>query len=53
MNVYVWKDEMYPYYGIDAERGGVEIPNDLYNRYVKAEESYKEIQDELKKYSCE
>jgi len=53
MKVYVWKDDAYPVYGIDTEKEEVEIPDDLYKRYIKVEREYGEVQDELEKYSCE
>jgi len=53
MRVYVYKDEAYPVYGIDPTKEKVEIPDDLYRRYIEVEKLYGEIQDELEKYSCE
>ena len=53
MKVYVWKDSAYPVYGIDEQREGVEIPDELYERYVKIEQDYNAVQEELGKYSCE
>jgi len=59
MKVYVWRDEVYPVYGIDEDSRGfwnikekVEIPDELYKRYKKIMLEYGEVQDELEKYSC-
>ena len=57
MNVYVYKDEAYPVYGISTYTDGhdisVEIPDEFYQRYLAVEKEYAEVQDELEKYSCE
>lgn len=56
MKVYIWKDERYPCYGIDVDRGddtNVKIPDGLYERYIAVEIEYNKVQDELEKYSCE
>ncbi len=53
MKVYVYKDELYPYYGIDTGRERIEIPDGLYKRYQEIEGELREVQAELKKYSCE
>jgi len=59
MKVLAWKEEVYPVYCIDAhakwliEREGVEIPDELYERYRKAVEEYNEVQTELGEYFCE
>ncbi len=53
MKVYVWRDEAYPVYGIDTKREQVEIPDELYQRYIKVEKEYEEVQKELEMYSCE
>jgi len=57
VKVYVWKDEAYPVYGIDTDeksyRPKVEIPDELYARYIAVEKEYGKVQDELEKYSCE
>jgi len=58
MLVYVWKDEAYPVYGVDTDpllhrEKMVEIPDELYEEYVRAKKEYREVQEELGKYSCE
>ena len=50
---HVWKDgEGYPIYGIDenTEYDSVEIPDELYERYIEARKSYLKVQEELSKY---
>ncbi len=53
MKVYVYKDELYPYYGIDTKRERMEIPDELYKRYQEVERKFVEVQVELEGYSCE
>lgn len=53
MKVYVYKDELYPFYGIDTTRELVDIPIRLYKKYEKMVKLFKEVMEELKEYSCE
>ena len=56
MKVYVYKDSSYPVYGIFAAREGevnADVPDELVDRYHKAELEYAAIQTELEQYSCE
>ena len=56
MLVYVWKGEAYPIYGVDCDPTGgtrVIVPDELLERFKKAEKEYNAVQDELGKYSCE
>ena len=62
MKVYISCDEAYPVYGaypivigtgLERHYKSVEIPDELYKRYLIVEEEYNEVQGELKKYSCE
>ena len=57
MKGYVWTDEMYPVYGIDKDyflpEKMVEIPDKLYEQWLRAKKLYNDVQRELEKYSCE
>ena len=56
MKVYVYKDSSYPVYGIGVAREGsinANVPEELVERYHKAEIEYDVIQTELEQYSCE
>lgn len=54
MKGHIYSDEAYPVYGIDIDRQEkkqeVEIPDELYERYLKVEREYGEVQDLLEKY---
>ena len=57
MKVYIFCDEAYPVYGIETDlkwhNTSIEIPDELYKRYLIVEEEYDKVQEELRKYSCE
>jgi hypothetical protein len=47
---YIWKDERWPDYGISIRvQGPTEVPEELYQRYLKVSEEYNAVQRELKK----
>ena len=52
MNIYIWEDEAYPVYGLDERSGDytVEIPDELYERYMNVMKLYRAMQEELAKY---
>ena len=52
MKVRIWSDDIYPVYGIDTNYQEVEIPDELYQRYLTVEREYGIVQEELEKYSC-
>jgi len=53
MKVYVWKDEVYPVYGIDDQPAIKEVPDDLVERYYEALTLWRAVQGKLAEYSCE
>jgi len=56
MKCYVYKDDSY-LCGIDTsvhrKDEFVEIPDELYERYLETSRAFFEMQEELEKYSCE
>jgi len=55
MKVYINEDQVWPVYSIDTDVSRhtwiVEIPDELYERYLAAGEEYEKVQEELAKYS--
>lgn len=52
MKAYIWREEVYPVYGIWEDVDGeseIEISEELYERYLKVGEEYEQVQEELVK----
>ena len=52
MKCYVYRDDWYVN-GIDTERKEVEVPDELYERFIKAQDEFGKAQSELERYVCE